>query len=90
MFPPNVEVPVVGSFVTGFSNFWTNYNFLKTTKRLNAGAWNYLISYPDKKFRTKDAPQLYKEDSKFKEKFDEAVSEAIDTEIIKKYNPVVE
>ncbi|MFW9871756.1 MAG: ATPase domain-containing protein [Candidatus Thorarchaeota archaeon] len=89
LFPPNVEVPVVGSFVTGFSNFWTNYNFLKTTKRLNAGAWNYLVSYPDKKFRTKDAPKLYKDDPKFKEKFDEASAEAIDTEIIKKYNPDV-
>lgn len=90
LFPPNVEIEIVGSFVTGFSNFWTNYNFLKSTKRLNSGAWNYLVSYPDKKFRTKDAPQHYKEDQTFREKYDEAVKEAIDTEIIKKYNPTVE
>jgi RecA/RadA recombinase len=89
LFPPNVEIEIVGSFVTGFSNFWTNYNFLKNVKRLNAGAWNYLVSYPDKKFRTKDAPQMYKDDQEFREKFDEAVKEAIDTEIVKKYNPEV-
>jgi len=90
LFPPNIPIDVVGSFVTGFSNFWTNYNFLKTTKRLNAGAWNYLISYPEKKFRTKDAPELYKTDDTFREKFDEAAKEAIKTEIIDKYNPEIE
>jgi len=90
LFPPNISIDVVGSFVTGFSNFWTNYNFLKTTKRLNAGAWNYLISYPEKKFRTKDAPELYKTDDTFREKFDEAAKEAIKTEIIDKYNPEIE
>lgn len=89
LFPPNVEIEVVGSFVTGFSNFWTNYNFLKNNKKLNSGAWNYLVSYPDKKFRTKDAPQLYKEDAEFREKFDNEVRETIDSEIIKKYNPEV-
>lgn len=90
LFPPNVEIPVVGSFTTGFSNFWTNYNFLKTTKRLNAGAWNYLISYPEKKFRTKDAPLLYKQDSDFRNEFDKITKEAIQTDIVNKYNPEVE
>jgi len=90
LFPPNVEIPVVGSFTSGFSNFWTNYNFLKQTKRLNAGAWNYLITLPDKKFRTKDAPNLYKNDADFKTAFDAAVKESIQTEITDKYNPVVD
>ena len=90
LFPPNVEIPMVGSFTTGFSNFWTNYNFLKQTKRLNAGAWNYLVSYPDKKFRTKDAPSLYKTDIGFQKAFDAAAKEAIKTEIIDKYNPDVD
>jgi len=89
LFPPNIEVPIVGSFTSGFSNFWTNYNFLKETKRLNSGAWNYLVSLPDKKFRTKDAPTLYKEDEDFKIAYDDAVKEAIQTEIIDKYNPEV-
>ena len=87
LFPPNIEVEVVGSFTTGFSNFWTNYNFLKNTKRLNSGAWNYLVSLPDKKFRTKDAPNLYKTDSEFRQAYKDAVQEAIKSEIIDKYSP---
>lgn len=89
LFPPNVEIEVVGSFTTGFSNFWTNYNFLKNTKRLSTGAWNYLVSLPDKKFRTKDAPELYKTDEDFRNAYDAAVKEAIQTEIIEKYNPEI-
>lgn len=87
LFPPNIEIEIVGSFTTGFSNFWTNYNFLKETKRLNAGAWNYLVSLPDKKFRTKDAPNLYKTDVDFRKAFKESVAEAIQSEIINKYSP---
>ena len=87
LFPPNIEIEIVGSFMTGFSNFWTNYNFLKNTKRLKSGAWNHLVSLPDKKFRTKDAKNLYKNDADFKKAYDEAVKEAIQTEIIDKYSP---
>jgi len=87
LFPPNIEVELVGSFVSGFSNFWTNYNFLKNTKRLNSGAWNYLVTLPDKKFRTKDAPTMYKTDQDFRTAFKAAVKEAINTEIIEKYSP---
>lgn len=90
LFSPNIEVEVLGSFTTGFSNFWTNYHFLIKTKRLNSGAWNYLINLPDKKFRTKDAKKLYHKDKNFKEKFDESTKEAIQTEIIDKYNPEIE
>lgn len=89
LFPPNVEIEVVGSFVEGFSNFWTNFNFLKNTKRLKSGAWNYLISSPDKKFRRKDAKKLYNEDIDFKRSWDDAVEEAIRTEVTEKYNPEV-
>lgn len=87
LFQPNVEIEIVGSFVSGFSNFWTNYNFLKNTKRLHGGAWNYLIALPEKKFRTKDAPELYKTDADFKKAYDAAVKEAINIEIVEKYNP---
>lgn len=87
LFPPNIEIEIVGSFMTGFSNFWTNYNFLKNTKRLNSGAWNYLVTLPDKKFRTKDAPALYKTDKEFRTAFKASVEEAINTEIIEKYSP---
>lgn len=87
LFPPNVEVEAVADFYKGFSNFWTNYNFLAKQKRLKTGAWNYLIDDPDqKKFRTKDAENLYKEDPNFKEVFDRVVKETIQTEIIDKYD----
>ena len=89
LFPPNIEVEIVGSFTTGFSNFWTNFRFLKETKRLSTGAWNYLISLPDKKFRTKDAPHLYNTDEVFRKAYDIAVKEAINTEIIEKFNPEI-
>ena len=89
LFPPNIEIEMVGSFITGFSNFWTNYNFLKLTKRLQSGAWNFLITLPEKKFRKKDAPALYDSDADFKAAFDAAAKEAINTEIIEKYNPAV-
>jgi RecA/RadA recombinase len=87
LFPPNIEIEMVGSFTAGFSNFWTNYNFLKECKRLNTGAWNYLIDLPDKKFRTKDAPKLYKTEENFRDMFDKAVKESIQIEIIDKYSP---
>ena len=90
LFPPNITVEVVGSFTTGFSNFWTNYNFLKETKRLHSAQWCYLITLPDKKFRTKYAHQLYKDDEIFRQAFDAAAKEAIQTEIIDKYNPDVD
>lgn len=86
LFPPNIEVEVVGSFVTGFSNFWTNYNFLVNTKRLKAGSWNTLITMPEKKFRTKDSFDLYNTNLVFKEEFDRLSKEAIQKDIIEKYN----
>lgn len=86
LFQPNIEIELLGSFNSGFSNFWTNYNFMTNNKRLSTGAWNYLVSYPDKKFRTKDAEDLYKSDAEFKQKYDEAVKETIQCEIIDKYS----
>lgn len=87
LFPCNVEVLIFGDFVTGFNNFWTNYAFLVDGKRISSGAWNYIVDYPTKKFRTKDALTVYNEDPIFKESFDNAVKETIQTEIVEKYNP---
>jgi len=84
LFPPNIPIEVVGNFRTGFSNFWSNYNFLSLNKRLQVGAWNFLKTLPDNKFRTKDVITLYKSDNTFREAFDESVKEAIQTEIIEK------
>lgn len=83
LMPPNMTVELIGNFLTGFSNFRTNYHFLVSHKRLKSGAWNYLINDPDQqKFRTKDAENLYNEDPRFKTEFDKAVKECIQTEII--------
>lgn len=81
-FRPYVPVILLVDFNTGVSNFWTNYNFLVDNKRLTAGAWNSLLAYPDKKFRTKDAPEVYKTDKKFKDIFDKEVRETIQREIV--------
>lgn len=90
LFTPNIKFQIVGNFVTGFSNYWTNYLFLVDNKRINTGAWNWLVSNPEKKFRTKDSINMYNNDPIFKAAFDEAVKECIETEIIKKYNPELE
>ena len=90
LFSPNVSVNLIGDFRTGFSNFWTNYNFLVETKRLQAGSWNFLVSTPEKKFRTKDSLHLYDTDSEFKKAFDDAVKEAIQKDLVEKYNPEVQ
>jgi len=83
-FRPYVPVTLIVNFNSGISNFWTNYNFLVDTKKLQAGAWNFLLSVPEKKFRTKDAIDLYKSDDKFKEVFDKEVKETIQAEIVNK------
>jgi RecA/RadA recombinase len=77
LFPPNIEIELLGTFVNGFSNFWTNFNLLSKEKRLSTGAWNYLVTLPEKKFRTKDAEKLYNEDKRFKEMFDISVQETL-------------
>lgn len=89
LFPPNIKVNIAGNFVTGFDNFWTNYRFLVDNKRLISGAWNYLADLPEKKIRTKDAKDMYNTDPVFKEGFDKAVKETIQTEIINKHNLIL-
>jgi hypothetical protein len=87
LFSPNIQIKLVGNFLTGFSDFWTSFEFLKDTKRLESGAWNYLVALPQKKFRTKDGETLYKEDQDFRQAFDKEVTSAIDIDIRKKYDP---
>ena len=89
LFAPNITIDICGTFVHGFSNFWTSYMFLVNTKRLKSGAWNYLITHPDKKFRTKDAENMYKTDPEFKNNFDALVTEAIKTDVIEKYDGTI-
>jgi RecA/RadA recombinase len=90
LFPPNIKFDIVGNFVTGFDNFWTNYMFLVESGRLQTGAWNTLVSYPTKKFRTVQAFEMYNSDKEFKAIFDNEVRESIQKEIIDKYNPKID
>lgn len=76
-FTPFIKSNIIIDFKRGVSNFWTNYNFLADNGKLKAAAWSYLIEYPEKKFRTKEAPELYKTDPKFKEIFDKNVKETL-------------
>lgn len=85
LFAPNIEIELISTYSSGFSNFWTNYNFLVNTKRLKSGGWNYLINLPQKKFRTKDAEKMYKNNKEFREAFDEAAREGIQNDIINEY-----
>lgn len=89
LFPPNIKIPIAGNFVHGFSNYWTNYRFLVDNKRMITGAWNYLADLPNTKCRTKDMLETYNTNPLFKEAFDKAVKETIQTEIIEKHNPIL-
>jgi RecA/RadA recombinase len=85
-FQPNIPIEAVCSFNRGFSNFWTNYRLLKQTGRMNTGAWNYLKTLPEQKFRLKEARNLYYENDTFKSHFDELVEKAIQKDVIEKYS----
>jgi len=85
-FSPMISIDIVGNYNTGFSDFWTSYMFLSECKVLKTGAWNYLSSYPNYKFRTRDAYNKYMENPEFRKIFDEEVKNAIQREIIEKYS----
>jgi len=88
LFPCNIEVELLGDFVKGFNNFWTSYNFLVSNKLIQSGAWNYLTTYPNKKFRTKEAVSLYQSDSKFREEFDKLLEKGLEENIINIYKNI--
>ena len=87
LFTPNIPVTMIVGFQRGINNFFTNFNFLVDCKRLKSGAWNSLVALPEVKFRTKDAPQIYKENEQFRKAFDDQLQEALKIEIIDKYKP---
>jgi hypothetical protein len=82
LFSPNIEVILIGDFITGFSNLHTNYKFLSDNDRLQTGAWNFLRTAPEIKFRTKDVETVYKTNENFKKAFDDNVAECIKTVLI--------
>lgn len=85
-FPSKIPVTVLVDFNSGLSNFWTNYEHLVDTKRIDSKAWQTFTARPDLKWRTKDAPEYYRDNTNgFKDIFDAQSAEAINTEIINKY-----
>jgi len=88
LFCSNIKVSLVYSFERGFSNFWSNYEFLKNYGRIDVGGgWVNMVGYArNKKFRQFETIKIYREDPEFKECFDSNLNELIKTEILDKYN----
>jgi RecA/RadA recombinase len=78
---PNIPIELIVDFKSGVSDFWTSYNYLGKTKRMQCGAWNFLKTLSEKKFRTKDAKDLYDSDKDFSKEFDKQIKEAIDVNL---------
>lgn len=76
-FSPNIPIVINFNPSRGFSNFWTNYEFLKARKYIEAGASCRLKSYSVKSFRQKQASNLYNEDSEFRAAFDADLKSAL-------------
>jgi len=86
LFTPNIEFEMVFSFERGFSNFFTNYELLKKTKRISmGGAWGTLLSYTEKKFQQSNVIKMYNTNEKFREAFDNDVKDVLQTEFIDAY-----
>lgn len=87
LFTPNIGIDMVFSFERGFSNFYSNFENLKKSKRIQAGAWCKLKSCPEAgSFRQLQALDLYRNNTKFRESFDNDVKDMIKTEYIDVYN----
>lgn len=77
-FTPNIEIDTVYDFVRGFQNFWTDYEFLKKTKRITvSGGWVNLMGYSGPKCFQKDVLEKYKEDPEFKEVWNTNLKDAL-------------
>lgn len=76
-FTPNIKIELICNYRDGFHNFWTNVFLLKNHKYMTAGAWCYLNSCPDIKFRHAKAYETYLNNEKFKEHFDADVKDCL-------------
>ena len=86
-FKDNIDISVLYGFDTGFSksNFWTNYEMLKTFKYIKPGAWTYLTDMPEVKFRQKEVFNVYNTNVDFKNAFDSNVKDCIRINFMEKY-----
>lgn len=90
LFSPNIEINMIFSFKNGFSNFFTNYELLKTFKRVKAASWCSLVNLPEVKFRQNELVKTYKTNPKFKELFDQEVKDVLKSEFIDKHSGVID
>lgn len=80
-FTPNIEIDTVYDFIRGFQNFWTDYEFLKKTKRITvSGGWVNLMGYSGPKCFQKDVLDKYKEDPEFREIWNSNLQDALNEE----------
>lgn len=85
LFSPNIQFEMIFSFERGYSNFYTNLELLKKTKRVNAASWYTLLSSPEPKFTQKGAKKRYNTDENFRKAFDEDVKDVLKTEYLDVY-----
>lgn len=90
LFSPNIQFDMVFSFERGFSNFFTNYELLKQTKRIKASNWCTLLSCPDPKFHQSTVKKVYDTNENFKSAFNEDVRDVLKTEYQDVYNSMDE
>lgn len=76
-FTPNIPIEVMFNHHRGFSNFWTNFEFLKKQKYITPGAHSYLNSLSTVKFRQKNASSLYLENEEWRNNFNEDLKSAL-------------
>ena len=76
-FTPNIPVNICFNHHRGFSNFWTNFEFLKERKYIQAGAFCKLNSMPTQSFRQKQASLLYKENPEWRNAFNDDLQKAL-------------
>lgn len=84
-FTPNVPIVLNFNHAKGFSNFWTNYEFLKARKYIKAAARCSLNSYPTVTFFQKNVANLYNTNQDFKDAFNADLKAAI-AEFIKEHS----
>ncbi len=81
LFTPNVPIKAVFNFANGYSNFWTNYEFLETANYITTPGkgWRMLKGCPQPKFHEGEAIELYKSNPEWRAAFQSHLKDALQT-----------
>ncbi len=81
LFTPNIPIKAVFNFANGYSNFWTNYEFLEEMKYVvtPTKGWRCLKGCPQPKFHEGEAIELYRSNPEWKDAFDTHLKDALQT-----------